>query len=216
MYLKALLGYEKVVGPNHPMAQSLQEILQDLDSGTEKEAMKGIKEPVSNPREEVSRLGSEGAPSTSRRHKLFKKLGLRVSATARGLTRVPPLIIRGAVDLWHVPVPQVFRFFRLRVAREQLLKHAIQPQYLDPLWTLILETINENPGFHRFRGATLFSNAKNTKLEFNSKSLTQAYKDRTYVDLAKQATSEDSAMPYDQIPKDHEAEHPKGLKPEMG
>ena len=27
MYLEALLGYEKVVGPNHPMSQSLQEIL---------------------------------------------------------------------------------------------------------------------------------------------------------------------------------------------
>ncbi|KFY67914.1 hypothetical protein V497_00153, partial [Pseudogymnoascus sp. VKM F-4516 (FW-969)] len=51
-------------------------------------------------------------------------------------------------------------------AREQLLKHAIQPQYLDPLWTLILETIDENPGFHRFRGATLFMHSKNTKLEF--------------------------------------------------
>ncbi|KFY31765.1 hypothetical protein V493_00847 [Pseudogymnoascus sp. VKM F-4281 (FW-2241)] len=77
MYVKALLGYEKVVGPDHPTSQSLREILQGLDSGTEKEAVKGIKKPVSNPREEVSRLGSEGAPSTSRRHKLFRKLGLR-------------------------------------------------------------------------------------------------------------------------------------------
>ncbi|KFZ11705.1 hypothetical protein V502_07447 [Pseudogymnoascus sp. VKM F-4520 (FW-2644)] len=31
-------------------------------------------------------------------------------------------------------------------------------------------------------------------------------KDRTYVDLAKQVTSEDSALPYDQLPEDHEAE----------
>jgi hypothetical protein len=32
MYLKALTGYEKVVGPNHPRCQSLQEIIQDLDT----------------------------------------------------------------------------------------------------------------------------------------------------------------------------------------
>ncbi|OAF54449.1 hypothetical protein VC83_09238 [Pseudogymnoascus destructans] len=105
---------------------------------------------------------------------------------------------------------------RKEPAREQLLKHPIQPQYLDPLWTLILETIEVNLGFHRFRGATLFINAKNTKLEFSHPSLTQAYgiweqrwshaanpefynKDSTYVDLAKQVTSEDSALPYDQL-----------------
>jgi hypothetical protein len=115
------------------------------------------------------------------------------------------------------------RLARKESAREQLLKHPIQPQYLDPLWTLILETIEENPGFCQFRGAMLFLNAKNTKLEFSHPSLTQAYevweqrwsdaanpdfynKDRTYVDLAKQVTSEDSALPYDQIPEDHEAE----------
>lgn len=108
-------------------------------------------------------------------------------------------------------------------AREQLLKHAIQPQYLDALWTLVLETIEENPGFHRFRGATLFAHAKNTKLEFSRPGLTDAYdiwkqrwseatnsefynKDRTYVDIAKQITSEDSALPYDQISDEHEAE----------
>jgi len=31
-------------------------------------------------------------------------------------------------------------------------------------------------------------------------------KDRTYIDLAKQVTSEDSTLPYDHIPEDHEAE----------
>ena len=112
---------------------------------------------------------------------------------------------------------------RKESAREQLLKHAIQPQYLDLLWTAIQETIEENPGFHRFQGATLFTHAKNTKLDFSRPGLTAAYnmwerrwseatdpdfynKDRTYVDLAKQTTSEDSALPYDQIPDDHEAE----------
>lgn len=112
---------------------------------------------------------------------------------------------------------------RKQSAREQLIKHAIQPYYLDSLWRLILQTIDENRGFDRFRGATLFVHAKNTKLEFMDASLTQAYdswqakwsevadpqfynKDRTFVDLAKQVTSEDSALPYDNIPEDHEAE----------
>ena len=112
---------------------------------------------------------------------------------------------------------------RKESARAQLLKHTLQPQYLDSLWSLILQTIDENPGFHRFRGATLFAHAKNTKLEFMDGSLTQAYdswqarwsevtdpqfynQDRTFVDLAKQVTSEDSALPYDNIPGHHEAE----------
>lgn len=112
---------------------------------------------------------------------------------------------------------------RKESTREQLVKHAIQPQYLDALWSLILQTINENPGFHRFQGATLFAHSKNIKLEFMDMSLTQAYdgwqakwsevtdsqfynQDRTFVDLAKQVTSEDSALPYDHIPEDHEAE----------
>ena len=112
---------------------------------------------------------------------------------------------------------------RKQSAREQLIKHVIQPHYLDSLWSLILQTIDENPGFDRFQGATLFAHAKNTKLEFMDSGLTQAYdswqakwseaadpqfynQDRTFVDLAKQVTSEDSALPYDHIPEDHEAE----------
>jgi hypothetical protein len=108
-------------------------------------------------------------------------------------------------------------------AREQLVKHTIQPQYLDRLWNRILQTIDENPGYDRFRGATLFAYAKNTKLEFIEDSLTETYdrwwakwsaatdlqfynKDRTFVDLGKQVTSEDSGLPYDNTPEDHEAE----------
>jgi hypothetical protein len=114
---------------------------------------------------------------------------------------------------------------RKETAREQLLKHALQPQYLDTLWTLILATITENPVYDRFQGATLFMHAKNTKLESMNVTgdLNMAYeewgrlwsaatnseyynKDRTFVDLAKQTTSEDSALPYDSISDDHEAE----------
>jgi hypothetical protein len=92
---------------------------------------------------------------------------------------------------------------RKESAREQLLRYALEPQYLDPLWNCILESIAENPGFSRFEGATLFMNAKNTKLEHMDASLTSAYrrweecwskaadpqfynKDRTFIDLGKQ------------------------------
>jgi tetratricopeptide (TPR) repeat protein len=76
IYLKALTGYKKVVGPDHSRCQSLQEILQDLDTRTKTKAIKGTKEPASNP-SRVLGLDSKEALSTSRRHKLFKKLGLR-------------------------------------------------------------------------------------------------------------------------------------------
>ena len=108
---------------------------------------------------------------------------------------------------------------------EQLLHYPIQSHYLDSLWSLILETIATNPACYRFEGATLFMHAKNTKQEFMDETgnLNTTYdswnaqwsaatdpqfynKDHAFVDLAKQVTSEDTALPYDQIPEDHEAE----------
>jgi hypothetical protein len=114
-------------------------------------------------------------------------------------------------------------FARKEVAREQLLKYALQPQHLDPLWTRIQESISASPGFARFRCPTLFMHAKNTKLEYMDASASAAYirweqrwstvadphfynRDRTYVDFAKQVTSEDSALPYDHVPGHQEAE----------
>lgn len=114
-------------------------------------------------------------------------------------------------------------FARKESAREQLLKYALQPEYLDLLWTCVLDRIAENPGFSRFSGATLFAHAKNTKLDHMTFGMTTAYerwerlwstiadpqfysKGRTYVDLGKQVTSEDTALPHDAIPSHHEAE----------
>ena len=77
IYLKALAGYQKVVGPEHPYCQSLQEIIQDLETIIEREAVKGREELVSDPQGNVSRLDSEKALLTSRRNRLFRKLGLR-------------------------------------------------------------------------------------------------------------------------------------------
>jgi tetratricopeptide (TPR) repeat protein len=72
MYSKALAGY-KAIGSNHPRCQSLEGFLQDLDTRTKTEAVKGTASNSSR----VSDSDSKGAPSTSRRHKLFRKLGLK-------------------------------------------------------------------------------------------------------------------------------------------
>ena len=103
---------------------------------------------------------------------------------------------------------------RKESANQLLVAHTIQPRYLDELWTLVGRTIDENPGFYRFQGATLFTHSKNTKLATNdSTSLVEACNgwkrqwldaadlefynpDRTFVDIAKQITSQDSALPY--------------------
>jgi hypothetical protein len=74
MYSKALAGY-KAVGPNYLRCQTLEEFLQDLDTRTKTEATKGTKEPTSNHLGEELRSDSKGAPSTSRQHRLFRKLG---------------------------------------------------------------------------------------------------------------------------------------------
>lgn len=112
---------------------------------------------------------------------------------------------------------------RKESAREQLLEYTLQDQYLDQLWTSILERIAESPGLSRFNGATLFAHAKNTKLAHMTDDLTLAYKcwektwatiadpqfyskDRTYVDIAKMVTSEDYASPYNSVPDQFEAE----------
>ena len=112
---------------------------------------------------------------------------------------------------------------RKQSTREQLLAYRLQHQYLDQLWTSILERIAENPSLSRFNGATLFAHAKNTKLAYMAEDLTFAYKrweetwteiahpqfyskDRTYVDIAKTVTSEDYANLSDSVPEQFEAE----------
>jgi hypothetical protein len=58
MYSKALVGYEKVVGPDHSKCQSLREILQTLNSVTEKRGHERQEESVNNSGRETSRLES--------------------------------------------------------------------------------------------------------------------------------------------------------------
>jgi tetratricopeptide (TPR) repeat protein len=56
IYSKALAGYEKVVGPDHPRCQSLREILQTLNSVTEKRGHERQEESVNNSGRETSRV----------------------------------------------------------------------------------------------------------------------------------------------------------------
>ena len=77
MYSKALVGYEKAVGPDHPRSHSLRENLRALNTMTENEALQDVEESVNTSREETSRLGAERALSKSKRYKLLKRLGLR-------------------------------------------------------------------------------------------------------------------------------------------
>jgi hypothetical protein len=72
MYSRALIGYEKVLGPDHPSSRSVRDKLQTLDTVAEDEALKGVEEPVHDSPGETSRLG----PLKSKHNKLLKKLGL--------------------------------------------------------------------------------------------------------------------------------------------
>ncbi|KAJ4332220.1 hypothetical protein N0V95_009712 [Ascochyta clinopodiicola] len=49
-------------------------------------------------------------------------------------------------------------------SREQIVPFMLRAEHLNRLWTSILKRIAEDPGLRRFKGATLFVNAKNTKL----------------------------------------------------
>ena len=77
MYSKALVGYEKVCGPDHLSSRSLRDNLRALDTVTENKALIDVRELVNKFQGETSHLGAKGIPSESKRHKLLKKLCLR-------------------------------------------------------------------------------------------------------------------------------------------
>jgi len=77
MYLKALVGYKKVGGPNYLRSRSLWDSLYALDTVTENKALIDTREPVNKFQGETSHLGAKGTLLKSKRHKLLKKLYLR-------------------------------------------------------------------------------------------------------------------------------------------
>jgi hypothetical protein len=66
MYSEAFIGNEIVLGPDHPRSQSLRDKVSALDVATKNKALIGAEYPM-----------DKETSSKSKRHKLFRKLGLR-------------------------------------------------------------------------------------------------------------------------------------------
>ncbi|PVH70492.1 hypothetical protein DL98DRAFT_135890 [Cadophora sp. DSE1049] len=76
MYAKALYGYEQVFGPEHAESETLRNKLYALNAVLKNNAIIEIEKHA----EDVPTRSSPGInkpPSTSKRHKLFRKLGLK-------------------------------------------------------------------------------------------------------------------------------------------
>jgi len=78
MFSKALRGYEQVFGPNHTKSETLQDQLYTLDAIVKNEASIEVEERADDLQVGSSHLDIQNPPSTSKRHKLFRKLGLKV------------------------------------------------------------------------------------------------------------------------------------------
>ena len=78
MYLKALIGYEKVYEHDHLRCQTLREVLSALDIESETDVSINMgKDSGHEPDRQAPRSIVEDGPSKSKRHGLFRKLGLR-------------------------------------------------------------------------------------------------------------------------------------------
>jgi hypothetical protein len=77
MYTKALGGYEQVFGPEHAKSKILRDKLYVLDTVFENKASVEVQEHVGDLPTGLSHPSIKYPPSTSKRHKLFQKLGLR-------------------------------------------------------------------------------------------------------------------------------------------
>jgi hypothetical protein len=77
MYSKALYGYEQVFGPEYTNSKTLRDKLCALDAIVEDRVLVGVIGPVDDLQGGPSHLGIQTTPSTSKQHKLFRKLSLR-------------------------------------------------------------------------------------------------------------------------------------------
>ncbi|KAH8598606.1 hypothetical protein B0O99DRAFT_567078 [Bisporella sp. PMI_857] len=77
MFSRALRGYEQVFGLEHANSATLRDKLCTLDAVVENKAPAKIEERAGDLPTGSSHPGSKNPPSTSKRHKLFRKLGLR-------------------------------------------------------------------------------------------------------------------------------------------
>jgi tetratricopeptide (TPR) repeat protein len=77
MYAKALCGYKQIFGPEHARSKTLRNKLCALDARVKNEALIEIEERADDLPIGSSHPGLKKPPSTSKRHKLFRKLTLR-------------------------------------------------------------------------------------------------------------------------------------------
>jgi hypothetical protein len=77
MFSKALLGYEQVFGPDHAKSETLRDQLYALDARVKERGLIEIEERAGDLQVGSSYLGIKKPPLISKRHKLFRKLGLR-------------------------------------------------------------------------------------------------------------------------------------------
>jgi len=77
MYSKALLGYEQVYGPKNAKSETLRDKLCALDVVAENKAPVEIEERADDRQVGPSHLGIRKVLSISKRHRLFRKLGLK-------------------------------------------------------------------------------------------------------------------------------------------
>lgn len=73
MYSKALVGFDEVVGPDHPNSRSLRDRLRILDERMDNKALPEV-ESHEQSSERPSHLGAKGPSQESKRHRLLKKI----------------------------------------------------------------------------------------------------------------------------------------------
>jgi len=77
MYLKALVGFKKVVEPDHPSSRSLRDRLRILDERMDNKALTGVEEPMNDLQSGPPHLGAKETLQESKRNKLLKKFKFR-------------------------------------------------------------------------------------------------------------------------------------------
>jgi hypothetical protein len=74
MYLRALAGYKRVVGLDHPRSRGLQDSLRTLDTITENKTLQDVDKLLYNSWGGVLGLGAKGDTLKTKRYKLLKNL----------------------------------------------------------------------------------------------------------------------------------------------
>ncbi|KIV98358.1 uncharacterized protein PV09_09804 [Verruconis gallopava] len=110
---------------------------------------------------------------------------------------------------------------------QRAIGYHLQPEYVDDIWTDILDTIASKPGLADFREPQLYFSAKGTKLQFKTSpsrptllgamknfqsylervlDMDYVYQDRLYVDIGKEICPRTGLLAYQRMNMDEEAQ----------